>query len=64
MESLLGTNYILEIVGEEIVALGEEDQLIMRGEKSRLVTKWLTGDKKREKKKEKYVVEEDLGAFV
>lgn len=58
------TNYILEIVGEEIVALGEEDQLIMRGEKARLVTKWLIGDKKREKKKEKYVVEEDLGAFV
>lgn len=64
MESLLETNYILEIVGEEIVALGEEDQLIMRGEKARLVTKWLIGDKKREKKKEKYVVEEDLGAFV
>lgn len=64
MESLLGTNYILEIVEEEIVALGEEDQLIMRGEKARLVTKWLIGDKKREKKKEKYVVEEDLGAFV
>lgn len=64
MESLLGTTYILEIVGEEIVALGEEDQLIMRGEKARLVTKWLIGDKKREKKKEKYVVEEDLGAFV
>lgn len=64
----MGTNYILEIVEEEIVALGEEDQLIMRGEKSRLVTKWLIGDKKREKKrekkKEKYVVEEDLGAFV
>lgn len=64
MESLLGTNYILEIVEVEIVALGKEDQLIMRGEKSRLVTKWLIGDKKREKKKEKYVVEEDLGAFV
>lgn len=63
MESLLGTTYILEIVGEEIVALGEEDQLIMRGEKSRLVTKWLIGDKKREKKERKICRGRRLGSI-